>query len=160
MDTAMDRGQPASHIRYITFSLQDTLFGIDILNIREIVPVTQITPVQQAPDLVRGLVNLRGQVLTVLDISILMGLKPLQSGSDSHIIVFKHRNTGFLVDRIGDVITLDPGQAEPVPANIDPKIRHCMDHVIHLESELIMILRAEKIFSFSPQAVQALKGDR
>lgn len=153
----MNTDRIEQYTRYITFSLQDILFGINILDISEIVPLTRITRVQQAPDVVRGLANLRGQVLTILDIGILMGLSNGPVGKDSHIVVFKHRSIGFIVDRIGDLITLEKGQTESVPANVGSDLKRYLDHVVHLNDQLVMIVQAKKILSINPQTIESIR---
>ncbi len=147
-----------SHIlRYITFRLADSLAGINILDVREIVPETRITRVQQAPEVVMGLANLRGQTLTILDLGIMLGLEPVIPGPHSHIIIFKHQDVGFMVDRIGDVISIGPDQIEPVPANFNTPIRQYTDHVIRKDEDLIMVLDANKLLGHTPGDGQKLE---
>lgn len=138
------------NVRYITFKLADNLIGIDILDIREIVPRVKITKVQQASQVVQGLMNLRGQILTVLDIGVLLGFEKTRMDQDSRVIIFKHRDVGFLVDQIGDVVAIDQQQIEPVPANIDIAIKRYLDHIIHLNDQIIMALNSQKILAYTP----------
>jgi len=133
--------------RYITFRLADNLIGIDILDIREIVPCIKVTKVQQAPEFVLGLINLRGQILTILDIGVLVGLPKRSINPQSHFIIFKNKDAGFIVDRIGDVLEADQTHVESIPANIDTKIRLYLDNIINLPEEILMILNGKKILS-------------
>ncbi|MFH2093289.1 MAG: chemotaxis protein CheW [Pseudomonadota bacterium] len=144
-------------VRYVTFELADNLFGIDILTIREIVPEVQITRVQQAPEVVLGLMNLRGQILTVLDMGVLLGLDKVQTDNNSHIIIFKHRDVGFIVDQIGDVIAVGQHRIEPVPANIDAMVKTYLDHIIHLDDQIIMVLNGQKILAYNPADHSGIK---
>ncbi|MFH2061220.1 MAG: chemotaxis protein CheW [Pseudomonadota bacterium] len=147
----MDKIDNLNHnARYITFKLADNLIGIDILDIREIVPGVKITKVQQAPQVVQGLMNLRGRILTVLDIGVLLGLEKTRINKDNRVIVFKHKDVGFLVDQIGDVVAIDQQQIEPVPANIDIVIKRYLDHIIHLDDQIIMALNSQKILAYTP----------
>ncbi|MBU1342305.1 MAG: chemotaxis protein CheW [Proteobacteria bacterium] len=134
--------------QYVTFRLADNLIGINILDIREIVPYIKITQVQQTPAFVLGLINLRGQILTVLDIGVLLGLEKREAHSKSHIIIFKHKNVGFIVDQIGDVIGTDQKHMESIPANIDANIQKYMENIINLPDEILMILNAKKVLSY------------
>lgn len=136
--------------RYITFKLRDNLIGVNILDIREIVKQVSIFAVPQAPAAVKGLINLRGQIMTVLDIGQLMGFGSTRVEENSHVIVFKHRNAGFLVDRIGDLVVVDPSQTEPVPANMDEGIKAYMDLLIHIKSQIIMTVNTSKILAYNP----------
>jgi purine-binding chemotaxis protein CheW len=135
------------NFQYISFRLAHTLMGIDILDIREIVPCSRITRVQLAPRFVLGLVNLRGQILTILDIRVLLGLDSPDQVSDGHVIVFKHANVGFAVDQIGDVSSIDRGKIESVPANVTPGVQAYADAVISLQEGVMVILNAHKILS-------------
>ncbi|MCD4677132.1 MAG: chemotaxis protein CheW [Desulfobacula sp.] len=135
--------------QYVTFRLEDNLIGINILNIREIVPYIKITKVQQAPAFVLGLINLRGQILIVLDIGVLLGLEKRRIHSDSHIIIFKHKDVGFIVDQIGDVIGIDQKYIESIPANIEPEIQKYMENIIDLPEEILMILNAQKVLLYT-----------
>ncbi len=139
-------------IRFVTFKLADNLLGMNILDIREIVPGPKITPVQHAPEAVLGLINLRGQILTALDIRVLLNFDMSINRQDSYLIVFKHHDVGFLVDQVGDVITKHPDEIESVPANIDHGIKPYMDHVIEEDSQLIMAINAQKILAYTPVA--------
>lgn len=133
--------------QYITFRLARNLMGVNILDIREIVRFTRITKVHCAPRFVMGLMNLRGQILTILDISVLLGIEKPGRDSGSHIIVFKHTNVGFAVDQIGDMFDIDTENVEAVPANIDARIQKYTDTIINLPDGVMLIINAEKIIS-------------
>ncbi|MDA8135321.1 MAG: chemotaxis protein CheW [Desulfobacteraceae bacterium] len=135
------------NFQYISFNLAHTLMGVDILDIREIVPSSRITRVQLAPWYVLGLVNLRGQILTILDIRVLLGLESPHQVSGGHVIVFKYANVGFAVDGIGDVSSIDREKIEPVPANATPGVQTYADAVINLHEGVMVILNAHKILS-------------
>nr|NJM00872.1 purine-binding chemotaxis protein CheW [Desulfobacula sp.] len=145
----MTRMKPTqNHIfRYITFRLAQTLMGVDILDIREILPCKKVTRVHRAPGFVMGLANLRGQILTVLDIGVLLGLETPGRDSGSHIIVFKHTRVGFAVDQIGDVFSTGRERIEPVPANISPGIQKYSDTVINLPEGAMILLKAGTILA-------------
>lgn len=144
--------------RYVTFKLDDNLAGMNILDISEIVPCTRISPVPQAPDFVLGLINLRGQILAILDIGVLLGMEKRVVGKESHFIIFKHKDTGFIVDRIGDVISTDQAKRDKIPENINPEIQSYMDYVIDLPDEVLMVLSAPKIQSFTASGLEKSKG--
>ena len=134
-------------LQYVTFRLAQNLIGVNILDIREIVPCARITRVQQAPEFVMGLMNLRGQILTVLDIGVMLGLTKCRIHPDTHIFIFKHRDVGFAVDQTGDVIGTDPEHIEAVPANIESGIQKFLENIINLPDEVLMILNAKKLMS-------------
>ncbi|MCP3875159.1 MAG: purine-binding chemotaxis protein CheW [Desulfobacteraceae bacterium] len=131
--------------QYVTFRLAHNLIGINILDIREIVPYIKITRIQQAQEFILGLINLRGQILTILDVGVLLGLEKRKIHSQSHIIMFKHKDVGFIVDQIGDVIGADKKNIESIPANIEPGTKKYMENIINLPEEVLMILDAKKV---------------
>lgn len=131
----------------ITFRLAHNLIGINILDIREIVPCKRITHIAQSPQFVLGLMNLRGQILTILDIGILLGLEKRRIHPDSYVIIFKHKDVGFIVDKIGDVVGIEQKFIEAIPANIEPGIQEYMEHIINLPDEILMLLNAKKVLS-------------
>lgn len=139
-----------SIFRFITFHLADTLLGINILDIREIVPANRVTEVQHAPKEVMGLMNLRGRILTVLDVCSMLSLNGSGRRAGSHIIVFKHHPVGFMVDDIGDMMAIDPELIESIPANIDMHLKSYLDGMVHMDSNLIMMVNAGKILEYIP----------
>ncbi len=135
------------NFQYITFRLARNHMGVDILDIREIVRCTKVTKVHHAPFFVMGLMNLRGQILTILDIGVLLGIEKPGRESGSHIIVFKHTNVGFAVDQIGDMFDIEKETVESVPVNIDSQIQKYTDTIINLPDGIMLIINAEKIIS-------------
>lgn len=103
-----------------TLRLGDWLIGIPISSIREISRVGEMTPVPDAPAAVRGVINLRGDVVTVLDLRTLLGLDsvPLTSESRWVIVDAAEERIGLIVDRVDDVRTVYGAQEESLPSNI------------------------------------------
>ena len=124
----------------ISFYLQNTLLGLSILEVREIIPMTPVTPIQKAPSHVAGVINLRGRVMTILDIGVLLNLPPLEPTVDTHMIIFKHQNAGFWVDEIGDVVTPRSGEIRPVPSRGGEKFQEWIRHLIKLPREVVPVL--------------------
>ena len=139
-----------SFIQFVTFRIDEHLFGIDVLKVREINRVLEITPVQHAPDYVRGLVNLRGQVVTVFDMGIRLGLNKRNISEESHNIVLKSEPVGLLVDSIGDVVQTDNDRIEPSPANVSGIEGDFMEGVVRLQNEIILILSTDKVLDYKP----------
>jgi len=135
------------NFRSISFGLSDTLMGVNILDIREIVPAGKITKVPGSPEFVMGLINFRGQILTILDIAVLLGLGETRIHSDTHVIVFKYKDAGFAVDSIGDVIEINPDSVESVPASMDSGIRDFLSGIAEIDDGVLMILDAEKLLA-------------
>lgn len=152
--------------QYATFSISDHLFGINVLLVREINPNTDITPVDLAPDFVRGLMNLRGQIVTVIDPAVRLGMGERKITERSRCIVLKTSaelqeresdaalvqesvtdHVGILVDAIGDMVSADEHEIEPPPANIGEVDGKYMHGVLKMEHKLMIALRTKEILS-------------
>lgn len=131
--------------QFISFRIENFLFGIDIRQVREINQLLDITPVQQTPDYIRGLVNLRGQIVTIFDIAVRLGLPGRTIGPDTHNIVFKHENAGLLADEIGDVMDIEDSAIDTPPVNMSGEMARYVEGVVRLDSELFLILSPGKI---------------
>jgi purine-binding chemotaxis protein CheW len=150
--------------QYATFRLDNHLFGIDVLLVREINQYMIITPVPLAAQSIRGLINLRGQIVTVVDLGVLIGLEPRAITKESHSMVLKTQDdlsslrvrfgnqdltgpmdtVGLLVDGVGDVVDVDLNEMEPPPANVGDIDGQFLAGIIKLESELLVLLNIGK----------------
>jgi len=143
-----------------TFRLDRQLFGVNIHLVREINPIVEITPIPQTPNYVRGLINLRGQIVTVLDLGIRMGRPVHEITMDSHILILKTdpelansrrmfpledlRTSddviGLLVDCLGDVVEFEEAQIESTPANVVEMEGRFFSGVVRLDRDLLVLL--------------------
>ncbi|MCG8566920.1 MAG: chemotaxis protein CheW [Desulfobacterales bacterium] len=142
----------------VSFRLKDTPMGVPILDIREILPMIPLTPVQMAQPHIAGLVNLRGRILTILDMAVLLGMEPVTPTALTHMVVFKHHDAGFWVDEIGDVITPETKSIAPIPANMGAELQAGSRHMIKLPREVVVVLEPEKILR--PLISDPAGGDR
>jgi purine-binding chemotaxis protein CheW len=107
--------------QYLTFKLSDEVFAVDVAKVREILDVTTITKVPQTPDFMRGVINLRGSVVPVIDMRLKFGMSETERTVDTCIIVLEvalDEETvilGALADSVQEVIDLEPEQIEPAP---------------------------------------------
>lgn len=120
MDTAIEtRAKPG---KYLTFALGPEEFGLEILKVREIIGYMDITAVPQTPEYIRGVINLRGQVIPVVDLRAKFAMQSEERTSQTCIIVVETRhgeqkfNTGIVVDRVRDVLDITSGQIEDAPS--------------------------------------------
>lgn len=131
-----------SEQRIATFYLGDQLMGVDIQGVHEINRQTEATPVPHTPSTVRGVINLRGEVVTVLDLRKVLGLPP--SGVREHeraiIVDCEGEKTGLLVDRVADVVTVRGDQIEYPPANVNGVDARFFAGVCKLETDLLVLL--------------------
>jgi purine-binding chemotaxis protein CheW len=159
---------PAALVRHFcTFRLAKRLFGFDILTVKEVNTQTMLTPVPHAPAVVRGYVNLRGNVALVLDMRLLLGLGPTELTAESRLVMLKAsvgESFGVLVDQIGDIVTLDDDAIENRPREEGSKneaslvARHACE-LVHgvgkLEAELLIILDPRRLIRVVAETMRA-----
>ncbi|HEY3838264.1 MAG TPA: chemotaxis protein CheW [Bryobacteraceae bacterium] len=105
-----------------TFFVRDALCALDAVGIQEVIRLGPLTLVRHAPPAVAGIVNLRGKIVTVLDLGLRLGFPAIVPSVHSRIFITEDRNEfiGLLVDRVDEVVEIDPAQLQPPPANISP----------------------------------------
>jgi purine-binding chemotaxis protein CheW len=120
MATSISKPQVEEDLLIATFQLGDGVFGIDTTLIQEVVMVGELTPVRHAPDYVAGIRNLRGRIITVVDLCVRLGLGFVEVGPESRILIadWKGEPVGLLVDRVADAIAVEAGDLEPAPPNL------------------------------------------
>ena len=139
--------------QYLTFKLLDENFAVDVAKVREILDYTPATKVPGTPDYMRGVINVRGNVVPVLDMRLKFGLDKTDRTVDTCIVVMEiavEEDTavlGALVDSVQEVVELDPGQIEP-PPRIGTRWRtEFLKGVGKRNGELIIILDIDRIFA-------------
>lgn len=146
--------------QYATFHVGDRLFGLDILGVREIIRDFTITSVPRAEPHIRGLINLRGQIVTILDLAVRLGHEAMPVKDSSHIVILKsnalttQRNqggtqdlTGLLVDAIGDVVEAEATRAEAPPANLTDAEERFLSGVLKTDAGLLVLLNLQELLS-------------
>jgi purine-binding chemotaxis protein CheW len=142
-----ERSNPSGMIQLSTFRLDDELFGVDALRVQEILPYQQITAVPLAPEYVRGLINLRGQIVTVLDLRQRLGFEPLDAKvSGMNLIVNSEEGLmSLLVDSIGNVLDMSTDRLQTPPGTIRGVAVHYIDSVCQLEDDLLIVLNTDTV---------------
>lgn len=135
--------------QFVTFRVKGDLLGIDVLQVREVNRMLDVTPVPKAPAYVRGLVNLRGQTLTVFDLGARLKLSSSEITAETHNVVLKHQLVGLLVDAIGNIVQCDEGDIDGCPANACSIEAKFIEGVLQMEDELLVILRSEKLLEYA-----------
>ena len=109
--------QSPQSIELLTFQLADQEYSLDIMSVREIRGWTRATPLPHAPKFMKGVINLRGTVLPVMDLAQRLGLAAREQNDRNVIIVVKHEETmtGLLVDAVSDIIALTSDDLQPPP---------------------------------------------
>jgi purine-binding chemotaxis protein CheW len=138
----MSAKDTSTAIELLTFRLADQEYSLDIMSVREIRGWTKTTPLPHAPDFMRGVINLRGTVLPVMDLAQRLGLPPREQSERSVIIVIKHEEelTGLLVDAVSDIVTLTQDDLQPPPDTSTGKDANVVQALTFIEERMIRIL--------------------
>lgn len=134
-------------IEFSTFYVGGALCGIDILNIQEINKNFEITKVPQASDYVEGILNLRGRIVTIIDLGKKLGLEPASKAKENRNIIVNSddEHIGLLVDSIADVVLAKSSAIEPAPSNIGGVKGKFFEGVLKTETSLIGILDINEV---------------
>lgn len=146
-DTTVDLDQ------YLTFTLDDEVFAINIIKVREVLDYLTITKVPRMPDFLRGVINLRGNVVPVIDLRYKLGMGAIQQSVDTCIVIVEIMMgddityIGALADSVKEVIALEPGQISPPPKlgiNLDNQFIQGMGKQ---GDKFLMILDIDKVLT-------------
>jgi purine-binding chemotaxis protein CheW len=143
-----------------TFFLDREEYGVDVRQVQEIRRVTEITSVPRAPDFVRGVINLRGRILPVLDLKRKLGLGEVEAGRATRIVVVrvKERLLGLLVDGASQVLKVVVSRIEPPPEEVVEKGGDYIRGVAKLEDRLIILVDLERLLAHELRAAGAPSG--
>lgn len=128
--------------QFCTFRVGSLYLGIDVMDVQEVLYEAAVTRVPLAEPQVAGLINLRGQIATSIDLRTRLGLEPrAETDSYIHVVVSERGEPSSLeVDSISDVISVDPDLFEQVPETMDENARELIIGAFKLEGELLLIL--------------------
>ncbi len=141
--------------QYLTFTLADEVFAVDVARVREILEITSITKVPQVPDFMRGVINLRGCVVPVIDLRLKFGMQETAQTVNTCIIVVEVEMDGenivlgALADSVQEVIEMEPSQIEAAP-HIGTHLKtEFIKGMGKHDSRFVMILDIDEVFSGS-----------
>ena len=138
---------PAARTGYVTFSVAGELLGLDVLLVQEVLVPQEIARVPLAPPEVAGFLNLRGQIVTAVDLRARLGLPPRPAGEGFMNVVVRDAGELFslLADSVGDVVEVETVRLEPTPATLDERWKGCCDGVVRLPRGLLAVLDVERL---------------
>jgi purine-binding chemotaxis protein CheW len=145
------RHRSVAERQYATFYVGHMLLGIDIGVVQEINRHVGFTSVPHAPPYVRGVINLRGEVATVIDLRTILGLSAAESQRDSRNLIVHHRgeSIGLVVDRISDILTIAEDEVTAPPTNVGGVDGRLMKGVCTLDSAIVVLLDIDQVLSDS-----------
>lgn len=137
----------SDELEFSTFYVGGALCGINILNIQEINKHFDITKVPQAPEYIEGILNLRGRIVTIIDLGKKLGLASVNKSKDCRNIIVnsEDEHIGLLIDSISDVVSARKDNIEPSPANIGGVKGKFFTGVLKTEKQLIGILDIDEV---------------
>ncbi|WP_432664124.1 chemotaxis protein CheW [Wukongibacter baidiensis] len=138
-----------SEKQYVIFNLGNEQYGVDIMNVKEISEFKESTKVPSAPYFVDGIINLRGEIIPIVNLKKRFGIENDEIDSDTRIIVINlnGRNVGFVVDEASQVLRINNDDIDPAPEIIAGVDRQYINGVGKVEDKIIILLDLEKILT-------------
>jgi purine-binding chemotaxis protein CheW len=138
----------------VVFNLASEAYGVDVGTVREIIRVADITRVPNAPAFVRGVMNVRGKLIPVVDLGPRFGMEPLEQTGDSRIVVVDIGNgsVGVMVDAVSEVLRIADDCIEPAASLVSAAESYYIQGIANLGERLIILLTLDKLLSKEQQA--------
>jgi purine-binding chemotaxis protein CheW len=134
-------------VQYSTFTVGKLFLGIDVKQVQEVVRFQELTRIPLASAEIGGLINLRGQIVTAIDLRRRLEVTASEKQSPPMNVVVRTEDGAFslLVDEINDVVTPDPKSFEPAPATLQGPVRQLITGAFKLDGKLLLVLSTEKV---------------
>lgn len=136
-------------IQWVTFHLENEKYGIKVMQVQEVLRMTEIAPVPGAPHYVLGIINLRGNVVTVIDTRRRFGLADVENDDETRIVIIEANNNvvGILVDSVAEVVDLKVSEIETAPNVGNDESSKYIQGVSSRENELLILVDVNKLLS-------------
>ena len=144
-------GEQAELVQYLTFMMADEEYGIEILSVQEIRGWEPMTVIPNQPDYVKGVINLRGTVVPVIDLRLRFGLEKIDYSDLTVVVIVKvlindnEKIMGIVVDAVSDVYNLDKDAASKAPEVGEVENKPFIDGLINVDEKMVVLLDLEKI---------------
>ena len=145
----MVEGNDDTVIQWVTFHLESEKYGIKVMQVQEVLRMTEIAPVPGAPHYVLGIINLRGNVVTVIDTRRRFGLPDVENDDETRIVIIEANNNvvGILVDSVAEVVDLKMSEIETAPNVGNDESSKYIQGVSSRENELLILVDVNKLLS-------------
>ena len=143
----------SSHVKYLTFKIAIQEFGVNILRVKEIISMIDITPIPQTPQFVKGIINLRGQIIPVVDLRMKLGYTEIEYDDRSCIIVVEIESEksktlmSIVVDYISEVISMMEENISSPPDFGGTYNADYIEGIAKLDEKVVILLNIQKIFA-------------
>ncbi len=136
---------------FVTVRVDTQLFGIAVLAVRDVLRSMKIANVPLSPPEIAGSLNLRGRIVTVLDMRVLLGMDARETREDATHVVVEHHDElySFMVDTVGEVLNLPDERIDKAPANMGKDWQEKAVGVCRLDTELLILLDVQSMLTFS-----------
>lgn len=141
--------EEAKVIQLVVFNLGEEEFCVDINQVREIIRISAVTPIPDSPDFIRGIINVRGEVVSVIDLKVRFFLHPKKEAEAKHIIISEQEKNlfGLMVDEVTEVLRIPETRIQSTPGIVTRIEEKYMAGVVTLENRLIIQLDLSKVLS-------------
>lgn len=137
-------------LQLVVFNTGKEDFGIEIMNVQEIIRMANITKIPQSPKYVRGIINLRGKIIVVINLNVVMGMESRDHDENTRIIVTSINDTviGFVVDSVSEVLRLPSSSVEPAPELVSKKVdSNYLKGIGKLDNRLLLLLDMGRVLT-------------
>jgi purine-binding chemotaxis protein CheW len=143
----MERPETASARELLTVTIGDQVFGIPILQVQDVLGTQKVTRVPLAPKAVAGSLNLRGRIVTAIDMRACLGMEPCEAAGKGMSVVVENQGELFslMIDRVGDVMHLPYSAYEKNPATLNPQWRAMCQGIYRLKDRLLVVLDVPRL---------------
>lgn len=144
-----DSAKSGEVLRWVTFHLDNEVYGVNVMQVQEVLRYTEIAPVPGAPDYVLGIINLRGNVVTVIDTRMRFGLEPESVTESTRIVIIEAEKQviGILVDSVAEVVDLNSADIDPAPNVGTEESAKFIKGVSNRDDELLILIDLNKLLS-------------
>ena len=135
--------------QWVTFKLENEVYGVNVMQVQEVLRYTEIAPVPGAPDYVLGIIHLRGDGVTVVDTRLKFGLMPAEVTDSSRIIIIEAEKqvVGILVDSVAEVVYLKASEIDPAPSVGTEESARFIQGVSNRKEDLLILVDLNKLLS-------------
>jgi len=143
---------------YVTAVVGGQRFGLPILRVQDVFVPDRLTLVPLAPSDIAGLINLRGRIVTLIDLRSRLGLGATPAGDEPPMAIgieWRGESYGLLVDNVGEVLKLDDSRREANPVNLDPRLAELSTGIHRLEDQLLVLIDVDRVLNLTEKAKAA-----
>ncbi len=147
----------AEHVDFVTMTIENQLFGIPVLQVQDVLGTQRITRIPLAPPEVAGSLNLRGRIVTAVDVRKRLGLVPRPKSDRDMSIVVDHGGElySLMVDSVGEVLSVPAATYERNPATLDPIWKSVSTGIYRLQGKLLVVLDVNRLLDFTQDLAAA-----